>query len=119
MRKLLLTIVILASSVLISWAQTPAQPAPNPKDYTAYVVGYAHMDMAWLWRWEESIHDIMYNTFSNQLKKMDENPDYTFAQDQAVVLDPWSTSTPTFSRRFRKGPDRQLYPRYLGLGADG
>jgi alpha-mannosidase len=45
------------------------------------------MDMAWLWRWEESIHDIMYNTFSNQLKLMDQFPDYTFSQDQAVVLD--------------------------------
>ena len=59
----------------------------QPKDYTAHVVGYAHMDMAWLWRWEESIHDIMYNTFSNQLRLMDQFPDYTFAQDQAVVLD--------------------------------
>jgi alpha-mannosidase len=64
-------------------AQTPAQP----KDYTAYVVGYAHMDMAWLWRWEESIHDVMYNTFTNQLKLMDKYPDYTYLQDQAVVLE--------------------------------
>jgi alpha-mannosidase len=68
-------------------AQSPDKPASNPKDYTAYVVGYAHMDMAWLWRWEESIHDIMYNTFSNQIREMDANPTYTFAQDQAVVLD--------------------------------
>ena len=62
-------------------AQAPAQP----KDYTAHVVGYAHIDMAWLWRWEESIHDIMFNTFSNQLKLMDQHPDFTFAQDKAVV----------------------------------
>jgi alpha-mannosidase len=45
------------------------------------------MDMAWLWRWEESIHDIMYNTFSNQIRLMDQVPTYTFSQDQAVVLD--------------------------------
>jgi len=45
------------------------------------------MDMAWLWRWEESIHDIMYNTFRNQLELMDRFPDYTYGQDQAVVLD--------------------------------
>ncbi len=83
MRRHLLAIVIFASFVCASSAQT----APNPKDYTAHVVGYAHMDMAWLWRWEESIHDIMYNTFTNQLKLMDENPNFTFAQDQAVVLD--------------------------------
>jgi alpha-mannosidase len=65
----------------------PAQEAQNPKDYTAHVVGYAHMDMAWLWRWEESIHDIMYNTFSNQLELMSRYPDYTYAQDQAVVFE--------------------------------
>ena len=83
MRKLLWLVLILAGFVSMAQAQTPAQP----KDYTAHVVGYAHMDMAWLWRWEESIYDIMYNTFSNQLKLMDQFPDYTYAQDQAVVLE--------------------------------
>ena len=83
MRKFLGLVFILAGFVSLAQAQSPAQP----KDYTAHVVGYAHMDMAWLWRWEESIHDIMYNTFSNQLKLMDQSPDYTYGQDQAVVLD--------------------------------
>jgi alpha-mannosidase len=45
------------------------------------------MDMAWLWRWEESVHDIMYNTFRNQLRLMDRYPDSTYAQDQAVVFE--------------------------------
>jgi len=83
MRKLLGLIFTVAIFVSSAHAQSPAQP----KDYTAHVVGYAHMDMAWLWRWEESIYDIMYNTFSNQLKLMDQFPDYTYAQDQAVVLE--------------------------------
>jgi len=83
MRRLLLLILIFVSFVPPSRAQAPV----NPKDYTAHVVGYAHMDMAWLWRWEESIHDIMYNTFRNQLELMDRNPDFTYAQDQAVVFD--------------------------------
>src|SRR5580692_7162131 len=73
--------------VPLTRAQAPSPVSPNPKDYTAHVVGYAHMDMAWLWRWEESIHDVMYNTFTNQLRLMDRNPDYTFSQYQAVVLD--------------------------------
>ena len=87
MCKLLMIVFIASCLVSIAHAQTPAPAKPRPKDYTAHVVGYAHMDMAWLWRWEESIHDIMYNTFTNQLRLMDQNPDYTFAQDQAVVLD--------------------------------
>ena len=87
MHKTLLAIVVAANFASTIRAQTPAQPAPNPKEYTAYVVGYAHMDMAWLWRWEESIHDIMYNTFRNQLELMDRFPEYTYSQDQAVVID--------------------------------
>jgi alpha-mannosidase len=86
-RKLIVTVFLAACLVSITRAQAPTPTTSNPKDYTAHVVGYAHMDMAWLWRWEESIHDIMYNTFSNQLKLMDQFPDYTFSQDQAVVLD--------------------------------
>jgi len=78
---------VVSCLVSIGLAQTPPSSGSQPKDYTAHVVGYAHMDMAWLWRWEESIHDVMYNTFSNQLRLMEEFPDYTFAQDQAVVLD--------------------------------
>ncbi len=87
MRRFIAVAFLVSSLVSIARAQTPSPTAPRPKDYTAHVVGYAHMDMAWLWRWEESIHDIMYNTFNNQLKLMDQYPDYTFAQDQAVVLD--------------------------------
>ena len=87
MRRFIITLIAVSCLVSAAWAQTPAAPSSNPKDYTAHVVGYAHMDMAWLWRWEESIHDIMYNTFTTQIRLMNQNPDYTFAQDQAVVLD--------------------------------
>jgi alpha-mannosidase len=83
MRRYALLVAILVSFIPLAQAQAPAQP----KDYTAHVVGYAHMDMAWLWRWEESIHDIMYNTFRNQLQLMDRYPDFTYAQDQAVVFE--------------------------------
>lgn len=83
-RHILLLIILLC---LIPPAQTQTSPESEEKQHTVHVVGYAHMDMAWLWRWEESIHDIMYNTFRNQLKLMDEYPDYTYAQDQAVVFD--------------------------------
>ena len=87
MFKLFMIVIITSCFVATVQAQTPEPTTPKPKDYTAHVVGYAHMDMAWLWRWEESIHDVMYNTFTNQIRLMDQNPEYTFAQDQAVVLD--------------------------------
>ncbi len=102
MRKLVLVFLLALCLVSIDKAQTPEQAAPNPKDYTAYVVGYAHMDMAWLWRWEESIHDVMYNTFNNQIRLMDQYPEYTFAQDQAVVLDSMEHFYPDVFKRLQE-----------------
>jgi alpha-mannosidase len=71
----------------LCYAQVSASSVENPKDYTKHVVGYAHIDLAWLWRWEESVHDIIYNTFLNQLNLMNAHPAFTFAQDQAIVYD--------------------------------
>ena len=99
MRKTLLACVGAAIFVSITRAQAPSPARANPKDYTAHVVGYAHMDMAWLWRWEESIHDIMYNTFNNQLKLMGQFPDYTYSQDQAVVIDSMEHFYPDIFKR--------------------
>jgi hypothetical protein len=100
----------------LTGAQTSAPTSPNPIDYSAHVVGYAHMDMAWLWRWEESIHDVMYNTFTNQIKMMNQYPDYTFSQDQAVVLDTLEHYYPdVFKGIQEKAPHRQLHPRQIKL----
>ena len=84
MRKSWLWAIILAFA---SISAALAQPPAKANDYKTHAVGYAHIDMAWLWRWEESIYDIMYNTFRNQLELMDAHPDFTFAQDQAVVYE--------------------------------
>ncbi len=115
MRKLVIIAFLASCLVSIAWAQAPGPTAPNPKDYTAYVVGYAHMDMAWLWRWEESIHDIMYNTFTNQIRLMDQNPDYTFSQDQAVVLDSMEHFYPdVFKKLQEKARTGNLVPATSG-----
>ena len=75
----LATLIFCILAVILPTAK--AQPSAQPKEYTAHVVGYAHIDLAWLWRWEESVHDIMFNTFVNQLNMMEKYPDFTFAQD--------------------------------------
>ncbi len=82
-KPFLLAFVLSIATISSGQAQAPTQP----KEYTAHAVGYAHIDMAWLWRWEESTHDIMYNTFRNQLELMDAHSDFTYAQDQAVVYE--------------------------------
>jgi alpha-mannosidase len=63
------------------------QPAPNPRDLTAHLIGHAHIDLAWLWRWEETVHDIVTHTFWGTLSQMDRLPGLTFAQSQPAVYE--------------------------------
>ncbi len=44
-------------------------------------VGHAHIDVAWLWRVEQTRHKCG-RTFGNVLKLMEEYPDYCFSQSQ-------------------------------------
>jgi alpha-mannosidase len=89
-KPFLLALVLFIATISSGQAQAPTQA----KEYTAHTVGYAHIDMAWMWRWEESTYDIMYNTFSNQLELMDAHSDFTYAQDQAVVYETMEQSYP-------------------------
>jgi len=59
----------------------------DPRDFTAHLVGHAHIDLSWLWRWEETVHDIAVQTFKGVLVQMDKMPGLTFAQSQAAVYE--------------------------------
>ncbi len=48
------------------------------KSYSIDAVGNAHIDMAWLWPWTETV-EVTRDTFSSVLKLMHEFPDLTFA----------------------------------------
>jgi len=52
------------------------------REYTVYILGNAHIDMAWLWRWRETV-EVCRATFAQQLQLMDLYPDFVFAQSQA------------------------------------
>ncbi|HLO98989.1 MAG TPA: hypothetical protein VK171_10380, partial [Fimbriimonas sp.] len=57
---------------------------PEMKKYTGHLVGHAHIDLQWLWEWQEGIvasHD----TFNQAVKFMDEFPGFTFSQSSSVI----------------------------------
>lgn len=58
------------------------------KSYVVHYVGHAHIDMNWQWDWAETVHQ-SYKTFRTVLRLMDEFPELTFSQSQAVVY--WLT----------------------------
>ena len=64
------------------------QLAKIPWSATSSVIftGHSHIDVAWLWRVQESIRKSA-RTFSNVVSLMDKYPEMTFGQSQAVLYD--------------------------------
>jgi len=49
-------------------------------------VGHAHLDLAWLWPWSETVRKCG-RSFSNVLRLMDDYPSFTFMQSQPHLYD--------------------------------
>jgi len=58
--------------------------APEAKKYTVLCVAHAHIDMNWMWPWEETVA-VTLDTFRTMLRLMEEYPAFTFSQSQASV----------------------------------
>ncbi len=54
------------------------------KTFTIHCAGHAHIDMNWMWGWQETVA-CTNDTFETVLKLMDEFPDFCFTQSQASV----------------------------------
>lgn len=54
------------------------------KKYQMICAAHAHIDMNWMWRWDETVA-ISLDTFRTMLDLMKEYPDFTFSQSQASV----------------------------------
>jgi alpha-mannosidase len=64
-------------------AQDKLQPfASLASRYTVRAVANAHIDMAWLWPWTETV-EVVRNTFSTVLQLMRQYPDFVYAQSAA------------------------------------
>jgi len=54
------------------------------KEFKVHLVAHAHIDMNWLWPWEDTV-DTIKGTFDTMIKLMDKYPDFHFSQSQAVT----------------------------------
>lgn len=52
------------------------------KQYTIHVCGHAHIDMNWMWPWQETVN-VTHDTFTTMDKLMDDFPEFHFSQSQA------------------------------------
>jgi len=85
-------------------ASAPApKPAPvPPRSLTAHLIGHAHIDLSWLWRWEETVADIATFTFRGTLDQMDKLPGLTFAQSQAAIYEAVEKDQPALFERIAR-----------------
>ncbi len=58
--------------------------SPAAKEYEVTFASHAHIDMNWMWGWQETVA-VTVSTFRSILNLMREYPDYTFSQSQASV----------------------------------
>ncbi|MEA2062240.1 MAG: alpha-mannosidase [Gemmatimonadota bacterium] len=56
------------------------------RSYTLYLISNAHIDVAWLWRWRETV-EATHDTFKSVLGLMDKYPSLTFSQSQAQLYE--------------------------------
>jgi alpha-mannosidase len=112
--RALRTLVVLSAAIVMSVAPaliaagqaTPerkpvAAPAP-PRSLAAHLVGHAHIDLSWLWRWEETVADIATFTFKGTLAQMDKLPGLTFAQSQAAIYEAMEKDYPDLFQRIAR-----------------
>ncbi|MFJ8948829.1 alpha-mannosidase [Streptomyces sp. NPDC102381] len=59
---------------------------PNSRDRTLHLVGNAHIDPVWLWRWPEGLQEIR-ATFQSAIDRMEEYPDFVFTCDSVMYLE--------------------------------
>jgi alpha-mannosidase len=76
------------------------------KDYTVHCCGHAHIDMNWMWPWQETVN-VTHDTFHTVDKLMQEFPEFRFSQSQASTYIAMEEYAPEIfkmiKRRVRQG----------------
>ena len=75
-------VITKSTALLAEKALLPLRDAA--KEYEVLCVGHAHIDMNWMWGWQETVAATL-ATFRTMLNLMKEYPAFTFAQSQASV----------------------------------
>ena len=68
------------------------------KQFKVHLIAHAHIDMNWLWPWQDTVH-VIRRDFSTITSLMDKYPDLHFSQSQAVT---YRTAEETDPKLFEK-----------------
>ncbi len=71
------------------------------QQFTVKAVGNAHIDMAWLWSWTETV-EVVRDTFTTALELMREYPGFTYAQSSVQDYEWMRDKYPALFEQIRK-----------------
>jgi len=74
---------------------------PLAKQYVIHLIGHAHIDMNWLWPWEETV-DVCRRDFDTVTHLMEEFPDFCFSHSQAATYKIAEERFPRIFERIKK-----------------
>lgn len=66
-----------------------------------YMIGNAHLDPVWLWRWQEGLQEVK-ATFRSALDRMNEYEEFVFTSSQAVVYEWIERNEPAMFEEIRR-----------------
>ena len=75
--------------------------AEEAKSYKLILCGHAHIDMNWMWSWQETVAATL-ATFRTVLNLMDQYPDFCFSQSQTSVYKIVEDYDPEMMREIKK-----------------
>ena len=85
--------------------RTPAQSSetwpPGASQHTLYMIGNAHIDIPWLWPWEEAM-GVGLSTFRAALDRMNEFPEFKFTASSAQLYEWAASADPAMLAEIRK-----------------
>lgn len=87
------------------------RPAASP-DRVVHMIGNAHLDVVWLWPWQEGYQEAR-ATFRSVLDRMEEYPDFVFTCDQVLLLAWVEEQDPALFERIRS---RVAEGRWINTG---
>jgi len=86
------------------------------KEYTLHLTANAHIDLAWLWRWKETVQ-ICHDTFSSVVDKMQRHS-FTFTQSQAQTYKWIEERYPDLFREIQKAVRQGKWEIVGGMWAE-
>jgi alpha-mannosidase len=89
-----IVIIFMGSSNLFSQEENNGQ-----KEITVHMVGHAHIDPVYRWRWNDVRDRNLDFTFNNALDMLDQYPELTFSQSQLLFYESVQKNSPELFKR--------------------